>query len=997
MHQQRRVHHHPAFVECLAVVGGASSTGWELDEDATPFVPACDRNTVTPEMLKDFRFKPAIEVAHVQGSYHNRRSSGVADDSMGDIASVGAQAQIEPLSLPTGVRVQEVDTTSAAYNSPVACDPREAAPPTRMFSYLLTSRQGHRSHVTSLIFWDTLTSAEATRFWDTAFEPREGDAKITPLVATQRRTAVLRALRSITIITRQGLLELSRDLLVFLHKSLLAIAAERKAAEKKEGFRTSLSATPKKRKPNATSASLARVRKLLDWVMSSIYLPRVRCDMRIHIGSRCLSFPYHGDSTAQTANFGLACVVESVPLNILLLLMQAVLLENKVVLVCKSRALLGFVAATVLNLIHPMVFPHVAVPVLPLHDKRLRGIVHTPVPYLIGLCRDEQEEEQPMRDLCHCRLADVLKACASTSFIFDLDSLDNSVTAPSTTACVPPFPKAPLQALTTQYKKLVKPYRLYDTTAKWTDYDYPGCAVRVSSGFPTGGPPAAQAKHAELQPCSHQSFPLQELVSCFRTFMATLVDRCASAEPESFYRELAATQMFRCFENRDEVDDPSPALPPRRRRKGSMASCSSVGSTRSSIHSAAQPNGHIKTVVIAAFDNSDPSTDNLLTSGAKSVFGATLTTPPCTDDERTEHTETSSCLSGTRTDPSASDEGDADHDCDEQYQLLPVFPDGTTLGKSVVLHCPKVEPRLRALQCSQDVDECTIIGAVEASWANAVLAVEEAVAERAESRASVGAALHPRRSRLGSLQLGTGGGRGDEGEKKTKKSRFMSVAKAWLGARPQPALPGNAGSTLALPESSTPVSFNSAASSRGSESPARAASPVDSSHGPTVPLYSDDTPVDQRLSAEISFDKLSGAACPRCSALQTFTGSALSIACRCGYTFTPTLSAVVKIVRLSGSIVASHVYTHQLISPEQLLKEIGNLRRNMALGDAQLAIDSPLTFWNLACLLAEQGASLVEALPEVSWATVFPCPVPSPGGEDDGGDDSSAIVIQSID
>ncbi|RLN70477.1 hypothetical protein BBJ28_00004910 [Nothophytophthora sp. Chile5] len=88
------------------------------------------------------------------------------------------------------------------------------------------------------------------------------------------------------------------------------------------------------------------------------------------------------DDRLPTIDFGLADLFDCLSLTHVLQLLAFVLLEKKIVLVASSYSVLFSVSEALRALLHPLVWSHVYVPVLPL---ALRGCLHCPTPFIFGL------------------------------------------------------------------------------------------------------------------------------------------------------------------------------------------------------------------------------------------------------------------------------------------------------------------------------------------------------------------------------------------------------------------------------------------------------------------------------------------------------------------------------------------------------------------------------------------------------------------------------------
>ena len=460
---------HPLFVELIAVVGGAGGGGksWKIHRDDCCRARSLDLEKATAATLETIRFEPHVEQVwpDMKRCCKKRRKSGEKG------------CQLEYLSLPSGVRVKEVVEDHKKKWDPVSQD-------VSLFSYMITTRVGTRFYGTSLQYWDDMGAEEEETFWSEAFP-----ATTHPLTKLERSAAKLATLRSITLLSQFSLTEVAKEILLYIFRSL------------------------------GTSPCIENV---ISWAANNIYLPKSesRVDVQLFLGSRLINIKHSANAKAVNAeHYGLEHVIESVPLPALVLLLECVLLEKRVVLQSRCKTLLTAVFVMIFNVIAPLQYPHVAIPLLPLFS-RMQEALCSPVPFFIGVVRPTEEEIQ--RGVQPCKIP-------SDVVVFDLDEEGIAVIAPQDEV-LPEIPREVLQPAERRYKSLLKGFTLSTHCEK--DYDTLSLqAVERRAG---------NTSPSRKLPCTHPSFPREELCQVFANLVRSMLEDSHSP----FGVMLHATQIY---------------------------------------------------------------------------------------------------------------------------------------------------------------------------------------------------------------------------------------------------------------------------------------------------------------------------------------------------------------------------------------------------------------------------------------------------------------------
>lgn len=76
------------------------------------------------------------------------------------------------------------------------------------------------------------------------------------------------------------------------------------------------------------------------------------------------------------------CVFKFLPLQCIISIFEAVLLEKKIIFVSQSRTILGFAIEAFLSFVFPFRWEHVLIPILP---APLKEYLSAPVPIIVGI------------------------------------------------------------------------------------------------------------------------------------------------------------------------------------------------------------------------------------------------------------------------------------------------------------------------------------------------------------------------------------------------------------------------------------------------------------------------------------------------------------------------------------------------------------------------------------------------------------------------------------
>jgi hypothetical protein len=212
-----------------------------------------------------------------------------------------------------------------------------------------------------------------------------------------------------------------------------------------------------------------------------------------------------------------------------LILMNALLTEKRVLLVSRSFSLLTYSAETILALIYPLRWPHPYIPVLP---KSLLEYVQAPTPFIMGVHRDSLDK-------------------ISNSYLKELVVIDLDQNIVLTSTYLPPLPPVEARILKSRIKRLLHPE-----------------IMELDLVVPVPVPERTFKKSQQMSFCENEKTPQTNATNCMRMiqleflkFFLSLFDNfyahlssshfepqtfLAEQPPESrkFLEELIQTQSF---------------------------------------------------------------------------------------------------------------------------------------------------------------------------------------------------------------------------------------------------------------------------------------------------------------------------------------------------------------------------------------------------------------------------------------------------------------------
>eukprot|EP01065_Artemidia_motanka_P045585 TRINITY_DN6722_c0_g1_i1.p1 TRINITY_DN6722_c0_g1~~TRINITY_DN6722_c0_g1_i1.p1 ORF type:complete len:1099 (+),score=245.47 TRINITY_DN6722_c0_g1_i1:67-3297(+) len=358
-----------------------------------------------------------------------------------------------------------------------------------------------------LSYWDHLDIDEESDMWAAVSEQRGH-----PSTAVPRRLGIV-VQRGICVLSRFPFYTAFREFLCFLYR--------------------------------AVPSSPVPLERILGWFCGELPAPAPGgAAVQFMLGSRPVRLVRYAPASLPHLDIPLHKVLQVLPPDRLIMLLQCLLLERKVLLLSSQLSLLNWTIEAACTFLFPLRWDHIRIPLLPCWN-RFAEVLQVPVPCIVGASAEWMSEDDRPPD----------------TVLFHLDS--GTVFMPPD-RMPPPLPKKAARKLKTRLDEILRPFDLRRQVD--IDGDCPFAVVRViADGVDVLSPRRSTAPSHGLLPPTHPDFPARDVqMKIFRFFTSALkgykqhlrttadgteFDSAAwvrSQEPEDrpFYEELSKTQLF---------------------------------------------------------------------------------------------------------------------------------------------------------------------------------------------------------------------------------------------------------------------------------------------------------------------------------------------------------------------------------------------------------------------------------------------------------------------